>query len=65
MNFHIFRQFLDLIAAPKSQKQDDIDTGELLDLLIQKDGELKSQLKIGRDRIFLSVKYRSSFLIGD
>ena len=43
----MFRQFLELVATPKSRRTEDFDTEDLLELLLQKDKDLKEQLKIG------------------
>ena len=36
-----------MVAAPKSRRTEDFDTDDLLELLLEKDRDLKQQLKIG------------------
>ena len=52
MNFFLItskfcRELLDIIATPKHQRTENIDTGQILELLIQKDKEIQDAYKTG------------------
>ncbi len=45
--FFSFRELLDYLATPKSQRSDDVDMDQLVELLVQKDKEAKELLQTG------------------
>ena len=42
-----FRELFEVICVPKAQRPDDVDSSQLLNLLIQKDKEIQETLKTG------------------
>ena len=41
------RELFEVVCIPKAQRPDDVDTSQLIELLIKKDQEIQEALKIG------------------